>query len=59
MEKKYREDLNRHIPQKINGFASLHLPEGTPSYYYLPDSTLKKGLQVSEAFEVDQAYMTV
>ena len=58
-KKTYREDLNRHIPQKINEFASLHLPEGTPSYYYLPHSTLKKGLQVSEAFEVDQAYMTV
>ena len=24
-EKKYREDLNRHIPQKINEFASLAL----------------------------------
>ena len=23
--KKYREDLNRHIPQKINEFASLAL----------------------------------
>ena len=24
-KKKYREDLNRHIPQKINEFASLAL----------------------------------
>ena len=31
--KKYREDLNRHIPQKINEFASLALAEGTPSLY--------------------------
>ena len=23
LRKKYREDLNRHIPQKINEFASL------------------------------------
>ena len=25
MKNKYREDLNRHIPQKINEFASLAL----------------------------------
>ena len=26
-----KEDLNRHIPQKINEFASLALTKGTPS----------------------------
>ena len=30
--KKYREDLNRHIPQKINEFASLALAETYPWY---------------------------
>ena len=29
--KKYREDLNRHIPQKINEFASLALAGRYPS----------------------------
>ena len=31
MQKKYREDLNRHIPQKINEFASLALVGRYPS----------------------------
>ena len=30
-KKKYREDLNRHISQKINEYR-LVLPEGTPSF---------------------------
>ena len=32
-EKKYREDLNRHIPQKINEFASLALAGRYPSSF--------------------------
>ena len=31
-EKKYREDLNRHIPQKINEFASLALAGRYPQF---------------------------
>ena len=30
MKKKYREDLNRHISQKINESASLALAGGYP-----------------------------
>ena len=50
MKKKYREDLNRHISEKINEFTSLALAEGTPSlklYYGIETVSCRRLLRMA------------